>query len=257
MLDTDIDDANDVFPVRIGRCVYCDSTDSLSDEHVVPYGLGGTWTLLDASCGDCRDTTSKIERIVLREHFFAVRTVTGMPSRRKASRPSKLPQKLEAAHGKMSVDLELDSHPAPLVFPFFAASPPEGGNDTPLRYRTLRVAPRRGRLEEFAAQTNAEKWTIPCADPETFARFLAKVGYCFAVGSFGLENIREHYVRPLIRTGGPGIARWISSADPPSSVENDGAHHLSAEVENNEIIARIRLFAIPGSPIYSVIVGGV
>lgn len=257
-MGTEIDDADDVFPVRIGRCVYCDSIDALSDEHVVPYGLGGTWKLIDASCGDCRDATSKIERIILREHFLAVRTVTRMPTRREAGRPAKLSQKLEGASGKMTLDLELESHPAPLVFPLFESSPVGADdNDLPLKYHALRVARRKGRLEEIAATTSADKWTLPCADPDTFARFLAKVGYCFAVGSFGLENIAEHFVRSFIKTGRPTIGKRLRSTDPPAQAINDGAHHLSVEVEDGDIISRVRLFAIRGSPIYSVVVGRV
>ena len=30
----------------IGKCVYCGSTDNLTDEHIVPPGLGGPWNCL-------------------------------------------------------------------------------------------------------------------------------------------------------------------------------------------------------------------
>jgi hypothetical protein len=253
----DIDDANDVFPVRIGKCVYCESSDSLSDEHVVPYGLGGKWKLLDASCGACRDATSKVERIILREHFLAVRTAAQLPTRRETERPTRLLQKLEGAYGKLSLDLEVDAHPAPLVFPLFATSHTRDfESDAPLKYRALRVSRRKGRLEEIASTTPADKWTLPCADPETFGRFLAKVAYCFAVGSFGLENFREHLVRSFVRTGKPSIGGRITSSDSPAS-KDDGAHHLSVEVEGASIVTRIRLFAVRGSPTYSVTVGQV
>jgi len=157
----------------------------------------------------------------------------------------------------MSLDLEIEAHPAPLVFPLFDSSLVLGAtSDSPLRYRALRVSTRKGRLEEVASTTSADKWTLPCADAETFARFLAKVAYCFAVGSFGLENFREHYVRSFVRTGQPPIVGRISSTDSDTTT-NDGAHHLSVEVEDDKIIARIRLFAIHGAPTYSVMVGGV
>ena len=31
----------------IGKCVYCGSTESLTDEHVVPRGLKGPWALVN------------------------------------------------------------------------------------------------------------------------------------------------------------------------------------------------------------------
>jgi hypothetical protein len=51
---------------RIGRCIYCGSTENLSKEHIVPLGLGGEDVLYDASCGWCRDATSRIESRLLK-----------------------------------------------------------------------------------------------------------------------------------------------------------------------------------------------
>ena len=51
-----------------GACIYCGATDAaLSDEHVVPYGLGGSHVLRKASCCRCAAITSKFERKVMRE----------------------------------------------------------------------------------------------------------------------------------------------------------------------------------------------
>ena len=33
------------FPVSVGKCIYCGSTDDLSDEHVIPRGFNGVWKL--------------------------------------------------------------------------------------------------------------------------------------------------------------------------------------------------------------------
>ena len=106
---TPVDSGPD-FPRFVGRCVYCDSTSDLSDEHVVPLGLGGTWILEDASCAHCRDTTSKVELRVLREHFLALRTVAEMPTRRKRERRALLPQKLIVHGRETSFDLPRDQH---------------------------------------------------------------------------------------------------------------------------------------------------
>jgi len=35
---------------RIGKCIYCGSTEALSDEHIIPLGLNGAWILEQASC---------------------------------------------------------------------------------------------------------------------------------------------------------------------------------------------------------------
>ena len=65
----------------LGRCIYCGSTKNLTSEHVVPFGLGGDFELLGASCGGCRDVTSSIERRVMEEQFTGPRLAIGYPSR--------------------------------------------------------------------------------------------------------------------------------------------------------------------------------
>ena len=46
----------------VGRCIYCASTDQLlSDEHVVPFSLGGRKVLRKASCARCASITARFE----------------------------------------------------------------------------------------------------------------------------------------------------------------------------------------------------
>ena len=144
----DVDGVDGVFPFPVGSCVYCGSTDGLSDEHVVPLGLGGTWKLLEASCPRCRDATSLLELRVLRQHFHALRTVTGMPTRRKGERPSRLRQDVTVAGERLSLSLSKDEHPAPILFQVFG--PPAallGATSTEgLSLITLMMATRAGFL---------------------------------------------------------------------------------------------------------------
>jgi 5-methylcytosine-specific restriction endonuclease McrA len=47
-----------------GTCIYCGSdggTDGLRNEHAVPYSLGGTAKLLNASCSECERVTSYLD----------------------------------------------------------------------------------------------------------------------------------------------------------------------------------------------------
>ena len=256
-MGADVVDASEVFPVRIDRCVYCDATDDLSDEHVLPYGLGGEWKLIAASCGRCRDTTSHLELVIQREHFLAVRTAASLPTRRKHERPTMLAQKLGTPNGAVELLLPIDQHPAALVLPVFP--PPLGESaraaGAPMTYRSLRVAKRDGRLADIVRATGAQEWTFPCADPPLFARFLAKVAYCFAVGSYGIDKITEHFVRPHVLAELPGLSAWVGCSDEAVSFTPNGGHHLATIVEDDVIRVEIRLFAVPGTPTYTVLVG--
>jgi hypothetical protein len=67
----------------VGRCIYCDARADLSDEHIVPFGLGGNLILPRASCPTCSNITSRLERTVLTGPLRSVRVFRGIQSRRK------------------------------------------------------------------------------------------------------------------------------------------------------------------------------
>jgi HNH endonuclease len=74
----------------IGRCIYCGSTEPpLTDEHILPQGLGGREFLPDASCEICRVETGKFEEIVQRGMVWGLRRSLGMRGKRKP--PSLIP----------------------------------------------------------------------------------------------------------------------------------------------------------------------
>ena len=76
---------------RVGEYIYCGATSGLSTEHAVPYALNGPWTLLEASCADCRDVTHRFERDTLHGLFPAIRAVFRLQTRRRKQRPTHLP----------------------------------------------------------------------------------------------------------------------------------------------------------------------
>jgi len=50
-----------------GHCIYCGTKQGpLSDEHIVPFGLGGTLVLPKASCKACATETAKLEQVIQR-----------------------------------------------------------------------------------------------------------------------------------------------------------------------------------------------
>jgi len=54
--------SSDTSPYQyVGRCIYCGSTEGLSNEHIVPANLGGTIILYKASCETCRKLIHRVE----------------------------------------------------------------------------------------------------------------------------------------------------------------------------------------------------
>src|SRR5216684_2974371 len=86
---------------RIGRCIYCLSQENLSDEHAVPFSLGGDITLEDASCDRCAGITSYLDGYLARHVFHEFRTHRGLQSRR--GLPKELPATL--IHGEITYNV--------------------------------------------------------------------------------------------------------------------------------------------------------
>src|ERR1700685_364397 len=79
----------------VGSCIYCGSHERLSDEHIIPYGMGGRWILPESSCTGCAAITGAFEGDVLRTIVGPLRMLYNMPTRRKKERPRNLPLKVK------------------------------------------------------------------------------------------------------------------------------------------------------------------
>jgi len=67
----------------VNLCIYCSATDALSEEHIVPFGLGGRWVLPKASCAGCASKTSTFEQTCQRTMFGPMRMYYDLPARRR------------------------------------------------------------------------------------------------------------------------------------------------------------------------------
>lgn len=78
----------------IGACIYCGATQGrLTEEHIVPKGLGGTLVLPDSSCDPCAKLTSQFEMRVLRGFLDRGRQSLGVKGRKSHRRPA--PESIE------------------------------------------------------------------------------------------------------------------------------------------------------------------
>lgn len=152
------------FPVYIGRCIYCSAADGLTDEHVIPFSLGGEWKLLAASCPRCSRTTSAVERHVSREHLVACRTVLGLPTYHPKRRPKALPQAIMRGKTRLELSLAPESHPAPVVLPVFDPPTFVTGQETPPvpSARRVRVIARRTKIRELGEDATATGLGFRC-----------------------------------------------------------------------------------------------
>lgn len=101
----------------VGKCIYCNQTEDLTDEHVVPFALGGRLVLPDASCKKCAKITSAFEAKVLRGFMLEARAVGKFPTRRPKERPTTIPLTIGTGEHAQLIELGLADAPGFLHLP--------------------------------------------------------------------------------------------------------------------------------------------
>src|SRR5262249_28159781 len=102
-----------------GECIYCRAKASdtkLTDEHVVPYSLGGNAYIRDGSCLDCAEETKKIEAVLGRKTYWEMRVQIGEQTRRKKERPATFKFKASINGGELK-EYEAPVGEAPIFTP--------------------------------------------------------------------------------------------------------------------------------------------
>ena len=246
---------------RVGRCIYCDATDDLRDEHPIPFGLGGRAKLYDSTCGRCADITSAFEGHVLRSQLGAFRTVLRLPTRRPRSRPASFRARLRRGGSWAYEDVPLERYTAAGAFPRLpvpgvAEGRPEGG---PIRMTGavgVTVIRTEGERNPAArAGADAIEMNVPIA-LVAFMRLLAKVALGYSVAFFGADRL-DPAIRGVVLGTDADINRWVGCPPPEWAVFGSPAAAHNVRVANiyGFVVAWVRMFATAGAPEYMVIVG--
>lgn len=248
----------------VGRCIYCDSTENLSREHVIPQGLGGAVALTgyheamvlgDASCETCRRITHSFETEIQHKMMGHFRAATGLMSKR-SQRPTRQIKLVGVDGQESSEEVDVSDIPATLLLPvfqnagFLEGKLPDG--HTRMALKTIVTQPGSLRI------TPGIKATVAGLDPLQYSRMLAKIALGFNVWMIGLDAF-EPMVRRFIRgEANEELGHWIGGApDEPidGAVLHDLRHSFTPYRGATYASARIRLFALWGGPSYDVIVG--
>lgn len=248
-----------------GHCIYCGAEDDLSNEHIIPYALGGNLYLPKASCLKCRDLTSRFERCVLRGFMHRARIVANFRTRHPKQRPDRVGVTLLDGETPRNVALPRQLAPAFLQLPMF--EPPRAlmgqsrirginicGVET-IHFGAVLDASVKGQGGTAVRQTDNIEW-------KDFCRMLAKIGYSFIVGMFGLVPLEQVLVLPFLRGETEDAGHWIGSRKYETESEQRGAQHglshvvyeLPSDPTQRFLVARIKLFASSGATGYEVVV---
>lgn len=251
---------------QVDFCIYCgDSTAKLTDEHIIPFGLGGVHILPKSSCKACATLTSKIELQCLRDIMGQIRAKRHMPSRRKKNRPTELPVYLSDGDnsGTIEIKVGLAEHPTILFlgkFPIARCLVGIPYYEYPSVLSTpWFFGPTPEELIEFAEKRGKRGIGGGAFEPGAFSRMLCKIALGFAVGELGSKSFA-----PLVLDQISGKSKDINhlvggSLDEPPPAEKETLHSIRWEGKRigwrNYVVVYIRLFADLGAPIYHVVVG--
>lgn len=245
--------------VPVGRCIYCDASEKLSDEHIIPYSFGGNLVLRQASCLACAAKTAGLEQHVCDTILQSTRVHRVFPTRGKRAPVKELFVSTNGVAHKISKDI----HPGAMFLPWF--SPPWFPE-----HRPFSVSMTGGSLWGTAPNPVERLKGLPPGTglsvkfkPDKFARVLAKIAHGFAVLSLGTEGFDPFLKKVIISEEGEvgrfvGMTPFGVNSKPP--VADGHLHLLDLDFVTNDdvryVVARIQLFCDwEKSPHYVVICG--
>lgn len=260
-----------------GECIYCakKATETeLTDEHIVPFSLGGNAVIVNGSCKTCAAETSKIELELGRKVLMDFRTHANVQTRRPKDRPAQLQFMYSVAGGPIQTKtVPVGDHPYFTPLPVWGLPGLLEGKLPRREFEHYKahvfywLPPNIKQVLGLADGVPAE---IPFPDfrfdHERCARAIAKIAYCQTVVQFGLNNFRRLALPDLILGKYPEIPYYVGCKidDPPPPTERTVVHKIEVGTEvvygKRLLVTTVRLFANSGvdnhgPPIYEVVVG--
>lgn len=265
-----------------GRCIYCgNDRGELTDEHVIPYALGGNTAIFKkASCVVCAKTIQKYEQRILRGQLGVFRARIGAPtSNPKGRRTHQDIHFVEVdTSGQQIRDLGSRTfaiEEAPLNLCVWQLAPPRvlgqmrteqehiGRPWASISYSETQTALAKRLARAVAEETGAEHVAIKIdtINREDFLRFLVKTAHAYAVFEKGLNAFRP-LTTDLILCRDDDLAQYVGGGPVNPHYESSPANmtELSIGVVKDGPAAGytavyIRLYPILGTPAHVVIVG--
>jgi len=247
-------------PVNI--CIYCGATDSLTDEHIIPHGLGGGLLLPKSSCAECSKET----------HAFEGRYMGGI--NRISRRLLNLPQKNAKAKNKkrggpetFSVELDgvvvkVEAGELPGTLLMFTFDPPgillnQGTDDN--FYGRIVLAKLPGYDEAFnklMVTQRKRSLTISTAEnADDTGRLLAKIAHSYAAAELGLGSFEPFLIPAILNQPPLNLKRFVGGLGQGSILDELHAINISNDWDPHLVVVQIQLFTNWGGPKYLVVAG--
>lgn len=244
-------------------CIFCRNHENkvgkLTDEHAIPYAMGGQLILRKSTCEKCRAATSKFETKFIKGPFNAFRFAAGLQSR-SGKMPKTLP--IFAVNGAEQERIEIasDLYPAMLTLPRFnGAVMLDNG-----KFNSLPTKPwcaiEWSRSERLLSQLGLTSFASISTNVYDFSRLIAKIAHCLTILEMG-KTFSPTLCSIITEERGDNFRKYIRSSDNllPTEFEREFTHtYQLSEVQIGAftfLVGHLTLFSNLGAPTYDVVVG--
>lgn len=243
----------------------------LTDEHIIPDGVGGDLVLPKSSCKSCAAITSRAELHLLREVFRFVRGVVGLRSKKRKSPRPVVSAKFEEASNTEEQELDVnDTAPFMLAFPVTDDLPARLGGkplppDTALRLAIFGDRDWVERAGKWMGRNGSFKFGTRF-HPGIVGQALAKIAHAYACAVVGPDGF-HHELTEYILTPEPPMFLGNIGIFASEGVHDDALHYIDLLIADAPVqtavgvglqkvlVVYIRLFAARPSPSILVVVG--
>jgi len=244
-----------------GACIYCGATGvQLMDEHIVPYSLGGTHVLREASCARCEKMTSKFERRVARDLWGDARTSFDQPTRRKRQRKTHIEMPNPNSRDRKQL-IPAAEYPGGFVFYKmgqcgFLRGLPET-TDISGSWLLVMVDDEARRNSFFEKYGHHPALTFRHV-PDAFGRLLAKIAYCQVLTALDPLDFRA-FILPCVKGEAKNISYFVGSKDglPEAGYGYRLTTFFGEYADRLILMVEVRLYANTHAPTYEIVVGDV
>lgn len=249
-------------------CIFCKADGVLTDEHAIPFGLGGRIVLKKATCENCRVETGRVEQRLLRGLWRPYRHYLGLSSRSRDF-PDRYPVKVLFASGLVAeAFVPADQYPLTIFYDFHKAAILEDRIDdsTPaaaqIYMKQIRPLVDWVWLDgERRNLRHPDKIEFPTQFPVAdFCRVLAKIAHCLAIHRRGVNAFSEFYLPKFITGSADGLLTYVGSCSNElikPRLPGTSVHGFLDRRVDDHLVVNLQLFRETGDlpPIYEIVVG--
>ncbi len=246
-----------------GKCIYCGARDvELTDEHIIPYFIGGSHVIEKASCKSCAKITTRFERDIAKGLWDDARNAYNAPTRRKKKRKKKIILDDQKNPGK-KLKISFEEYPAPMTFYLmdtagYLLGLPSAENRS--GKWTFKVIVDQKKLEAFEKKYPGQLTAKMRFNHDSYARLLEKIAYGQILCSLDPDDFNPICL-PYIMGEKSNHSYVVGSSTDIPDPQPDIGYSISTNCfgtsEHLLLIAEIRILANNHTPVYHVVVGDV